>query len=349
MRAFRIPAPLTAPVWQDVPEPVPGPGEVVVKVAAVGLCHSDIGMQQMPAEFVGPLGWQFPFTLGHEVTGEVSALGEGVDSLRVGEPVAVAAVTSCGQCWFCRRGATNNCSNAAAGRGYGLDGGLADYILVENARDILPLGGLDPIVAAPLTDAGSTAYHGVDRIVGALDSASTVVVFGTGGLGSFALQFLRVRSEARVVAVDVSQEKLALAKELGAHETFTGVDASTAEQIRSMTDGRGADAILDFVGVDQTINTGIASVRPGGSYGLVGAAGGSLTTEGGWFHVLPKDGQVFTYQGSTRQDTEAVLALAQSGSIQSPLEVFSPDQIETAYQQLHDAALRGRAVIDFRA
>lgn len=347
MRAFRIMTPLTAPTWEEVPEPTPGPGEVVLRVSAVGLCRSDLDMQEMPAAAVEPAGWKFPFTLGHEIAGEVAALGEGVDHLSVGEPVVVLPASSCGKCWYCLRGAPNNCSNAGAGRGFGDDGGLADFVLVKNARDIVPLGGLDPIHAAPLGDAGSTAYHGVDRIRGSLTPESTVVVFGAGGLGSFAIQFLRAVSPAFVVSVDMSAEKLAMARELGAHETFEGVNDSTLDQIRELTDGRGADALLDFVGIDQTIATGIAAVRPGGKYGLVGAGGGRLATSGEWFHLLPRDGEVFTYQGSTVSNLESVMALARRGMIQSPVEVFSPDDIETAYAKLRDGSLRGRAVIDF--
>lgn len=347
MRAFRIMEPLTEPVWDEVVEPTPGPGEAVLRVTAVGLCRSDLDMQEMPAEFVEPAGWRFPFTLGHEIAGEVASLGEGVDHLRPGEPVVVLPASSCGQCWYCLRGAPNNCSNAGSGRGYGDDGGLAEYVLVKNARDIVPLDGLDPIHAAPLSDAGSTAYHGVDRIRGALTPESTVVVFGAGGLGSFAVQFLAAVSPAFVVSVDLSAAKLDMARELGAHATYEGVNGNTVDQIREITGGRGADALLDFVGTDDTIAAGIAAVRPGGTYGLVGAGGGRLATPGEWFHQLPRDGEVFTYQGSTVSNLESVMALARRGLISSPVEVFAPKDIHHAYGKLRDGSLRGRAVIDF--
>ncbi|QIM16486.1 zinc-binding dehydrogenase [Leucobacter insecticola] len=172
---------------------------------------------------------------------------------------------------------SNNCTEALAGRGYGADGGIADYVLVTNTRDILRLNGLDPVTAAPMTDAGATAFHGVNRVRGLLGADSTAFVFGTGGLGSFAIQFLRVLTPARIVAVDMLTERRKLALQLGAHEAIAGVDEHTLGVIRDMTAGRGADAILDFVGLDATINTGVAGVRPGGAYGVIGAAGGSLT------------------------------------------------------------------------
>lgn len=347
MRAYQIPEFQSSPRWQDVSVPVAGPGQVVVKVAAVGLCHSDLGMQKMPAQFGEALGWKVPFTLGHEIAGTVFAVGEGISDLVVGDSVAVTASPSCGHCWYCIRGESNNCDNAKVGRGYGDDGGLADYVLVKSARDILKLGDLDPVFAAPLTDAGSTAFHGVNRVRHLLGADSTAVVIGSGGLGSFAVQFLRVLTPAKVIALDMSTEKRELALKLGAHEALEGVNESTVQQIMERTGGRGADAVLDFVGIDPTINAGVGSVRPGGAYGVVGAGGGKLTDERGWYNSLPKDGQVFTYQGSTLADAQSVIALARRGLITSPVETFGADEIETAYAKLHDGSLTGRAVITF--
>ncbi|GGJ22388.1 alcohol dehydrogenase catalytic domain-containing protein [Paenarthrobacter histidinolovorans] len=346
MRAYRIPTFESTPEWQDVPVPVAGFGQVVIRVAAVGLCHSDLAMQTIPAALGESLGWVAPFTLGHEISGYVHDIGEGVDGLTIGEGVAVAS-PSCGHCWFCVRGESNNCVKGTVGRGFGDDGGLAAYVLVKTPRDIVKLGGLDPVIAAPLTDAGATAFHGVNRVRELLGAESTAVVIGAGGLGSFAVQFLRVLTPARVIAFDMSDDKLNLASELGAHEVLEGVGEATVNEIRERTAGRGADVVLDFVGIDATINAGVAAVRPGGAYGLVGAGGGSLSTPGGWYHLLPRDGQVFSYQGSTLADAESVIALAGRGLITSPVETFNADQVEEAYTRLHEGNLRGRAVITF--
>lgn len=187
----------------------------------------------------------------------------------------------------------------------------------------------------------------MNRVRGLLGADSTVAVFGSGGLGSFAIQFLRLLTAAEVIAFDRSEDKRDLALQLGAHRAINGVDASTAEQIRTASGGRGADVVLDFVGADATINAGVAAVRPGGAFGVLGAAGGSLTTPGGWFHLLPKDGQVFTFQGSNVADIQSVIALAQRGLITSPVETFPADQVELAYERLHDGELHGRAVVTF--
>lgn len=342
MRAFRIPALATPPVWQEVPKPVPGPGQVVVKVAAVGLCHSDLLMQRMTTV---PSNWSVPYTLGHEITGYVDTLGEGVQGFTVGQAVALTASPNCGGCWYCVRGESNNCLGGTVGRGFGDDGGLADYVLVKTPLDIIPLGDLDPIIAAPLTDAGACSYHGVNRVRGLLGPDSTAVVFGAGGLGAFAIQFLRLLTPARVIVVVRSAEKRALALELGAHEALAGVNEETLAAIRDRTDGRGADAVLDFVGVDLTINTGVAGLRPGGAYILIGAEGGRLTTPGPWNQLLPKDGQIISYEGSTLSDAQSVFALARRGMIQSPVELFPADQVAEAYRRLHEGSLRGRAVV----
>jgi propanol-preferring alcohol dehydrogenase len=260
-----------------------------------------------------------------------------------GDAVVLVSGTSCGGCWYCVRGLDNSCAAGLAGRGYGRDGGLADYVLVDHPRGLLKMNSLDPRMAGPLTDAGATAYHAVRRALPRIVPGGVAVVFGAGGLGAFAVQFLRILTAARVVAVDSKPARLAYAAELGAHDTLVGINSSTVTDLRALTDGRGADAVLDFVGVDATIAAGVASVRPGGAFGLVGAAGGKL--ENSWYGTLPKDGEVFTFQGSTIADAQEVLALADAGLIRNDVEEFSFDEVDAAYSKLEAGDLRGRAVI----
>ncbi|MYU22394.1 alcohol dehydrogenase catalytic domain-containing protein [Streptomyces sp. SID8352] len=345
MQAYRIPE------WEhpaevvEVPVPVPGPGQVLVKVAGCGLCHSDFTMLAMPAETGRAIGWSMPFTLGHETAGHIAELGPGVTGFAPGDAVALVSPASCGTCSFCVRGQDNNCPNAPAGRGFGRDGGLAEYVLVDDPRGLLPLGGLDPRTAGPLTDAGATSYHAVRRALPRVRPGGTAVVIGTGGLGAFAVQYLRLLTGADVVAVDTDAARLEVARELGAHHTLVGTDEETAGRIRALTDGYGADAVLDFVGVDATIATGTAAVRPGGAYGLVGAAMGRLQAP--WYGGLPRDGEVFTFQGSGIADVREVLTLAGSGRIRNNVDLFPFSRIEEAYGALRDGTLRGRAVVTF--
>ena len=335
--------------WERPPEPVevevprPAAGELIVRVAGNGLCHSDIAMGQIPAAVGAALGWQMPFTLGHEIGGWVDDLGAGVTGLAAGDAVALVSPSSCGACSWCIRGQDSACPHGGAGRGYGRDGGLAPYVRVDSARAVIKLGALDPMVAGPLTDAGATSYHAVKRVLPRLVPGSTAVVIGAGGLGSFAVQFLATLTPARIVAVDVSPARREFAREMGAHDALAGVDDSTTHQLRELTRGEGAEAVLDFVGIDATITAGLASVRRAGAFALVGAGGGTFPRP--WFGGLPNEADIFCFQGSSISDARDVLALAAEGRVRSVIDVFPFSRVKDAYEQLDAGRLRGRAVV----
>ena len=207
----------------------------------------------------------------------------------------------------------------------------------------MKLGALDPMVAGPLTDAGATSYHAVRRVLPKLVPGSTAVVIGAGGLGSFAVQFLATLSPARIVAVDSSPARCDFARELGAHEVLAGVDDSTPRQLRALTRGEGAEAVLDFVGIDATIAAGLASVRTAGAFALVGAGGGTFPRP--WFGGLPNEADIFCFRGSSISDARDVLALAAGGLVRSEIDVFPFSRVQEAYEQLDAGGLRGRAVV----
>jgi len=342
MQAYRILDWSKPPQMVEVDVPQPGPGEVLIKVAGNGLCHSDIGMMQFPKEMGEMLGWRVPFTLGHEVGGWVERCGAGVKNFQHGEAVVLIAVHSDGSCSYCQRGLDNACIDGAAGRGYGRDGGLAHYVIAQ-ARELVKLNSLDPITAGPLTDAGSTSYHAVKRVLPKLVPGSTAIVLGAGGLGSFAVQFLHALSAARIIVVDTNEQRLAFARELGAHETVVGVNDNTAEALQQLTHGEGAMAVLDFVGIDASIEVGLSAVRRTGSFALIGAGMGKSNQP--WFHTLPRDGEVFCFQGGSSSDTREVIALAEAGLIRNEVEVFPFSKVDEAYEKLDKGLLRGRAVV----
>lgn len=343
MLAYRLLDWGQAPRLVETEVPQPGHGEVRVKVAGNGLCHSDVIMPFIPREIAAPQGWRMPFTLGHEIGGHIEQLGDGVGHLAIGDPVVLISPHSCGTCWFCVRGLDSACIASGAGRGYGRDGGLAPYVIATAAREVIKLRTLDPKRAAPITDAGTTSYHAVKRALPRLTPGGTAVVIGAGGLGSFAVQYLRVLSPARVVAVDVNPLRLAFARELGAHEALSGVGDATAQDIRVLTNGEGAQAVLDFVGVDATIEAGLAALRKAGVYALVGAGGGTLRQA--WGRALPHEAEIFTFQGGTIGDTQEAIALAEAGLVRSEIDVFPMSRVAEAYEKLERGELRGRAVV----
>lgn len=331
------------PVLVEVADPVAGPGQVVVRIASCGLCHSDLAMMAMPGSLGEALGWQIPFTLGHESAGWVHEVGEGVSGFAVGDAVAVASPASCGSCRWCLAGRENSCANGLVGRGYGRDGGLADLLLVEDVRSLLPIGSLDPALAGPLTDAGATSHHAVARVLPRLRDDGTVIILGVGGLGGFMVQILRALSPARIVAVDPDAGRREAAQRYGADEVLDGVGEGTGRELRALLGPDGADAVLDVVGTDETIACGVRALEAGGAFGLVGAAGGTLRKP--WYGTLPRDGELFTFQGSDLSDARAVLDLAEAGQLTVDVVPFRLDQVADAYTALEAGSLTGRVIV----
>lgn len=196
---------------REVPTPRPGPGQVLVRVGGVGVCHSDLTV----ASGRSRIDWKLPALLGHEIAGHVAALGEGVFGIREGEAVAVFGAWGCGQCRYCVRGDEQACDQLRW-VGHGPAGGYADYVVVPAARHLEPIGNLDPVEAAALTDAGLTSYRAVRRALPRLAPGSLTVAIGIGGLGHYGLQYLKILSPTRVLAVDPSPIACRLARTLGA-------------------------------------------------------------------------------------------------------------------------------------
>jgi propanol-preferring alcohol dehydrogenase len=337
MTAFQLVAWGEPPEFREIDVPVPGRDEVLIKVAGVGLCHSDFMFLDTPP---GIIPWALPFTLGHESAGWVERLGDGVDDLEPGQPVAVAGIHSCGRCEYCLRGQDNYCPRGASGRGYGEDGGLANYLVVPR-RELVPLRTLDPRRVGPLTDAGATSYHAVKRAIPKLVPGSTAVVIGAGGLGSYAVQFLRRLTGAHVVAVDIVQQRLDLASELGAHDTLLS-DTTTALQVRELTGGKGATAVFDFVGDDTTMAMALACAANLGTIGIVGAGGGAAKVSWG---VLPLECDLFIPMAASIADLHEVIALAETGDLRVEVELFAFADAPFAYDRFRNHDLKSRAVV----
>ena len=325
----------------DVPEP--GPGQVLVKVGGAGACHSDLHLMEWPA---GQLPFELPFTLGHENAGWVAALGAGVEGLEIGEAVSVYGPWGCGRCRACRQSRENYCERQAEigafGGGLGLNGGMAEYLLVPSPRLLLPLGDLDPRDAAPLSDAALTPYHAIKRALPLLAPGQTALVVGVGGLGHMAVQILRALTSAQIIAVDVNPEHLRVAREVGADAALLSGD-STADEIRELTRGLGAELVLDVVGSDDTLALSAAAAHVDGQLAVLGLAGGQLNWTA--MGTLPWACELTcTYWGSAVEQME-VLELARAGKIHAHVQRFSLDDAPRAYSEMRDGHLDGRAVV----
>ncbi|MBV9509239.1 MAG: alcohol dehydrogenase catalytic domain-containing protein [Caulobacteraceae bacterium] len=322
----------------EIPVPEPGPGQVRLKTAGAGLCQSDLILMRANPPF-GPI----PATIGHEATGWVDAIGPGVEGLREGDAYGMFFSWGCGRCMPCAKGEENLCAHPGTQRNFvvGWDGGLAEYFLADSPRHLVPLDDLDPVSAAPLMCAGMTAQHGVHRGLGALGPGKWAVVIGVGGVGHMAIQVLKALTPARVIACDVTEEKLEHAKALGADEAvLSGTGA--AERIRSLTKGLGADVVLDVVGKDATLALGVSVLAQQGRLEVIGMSGGSTTITP---MALPRDASVsLSYAGSI-PELKAVIELARQGLVKPDILRIGFEEITDAYRMIEAGSLRGRAVV----
>ncbi len=340
MKAFRLLEAEQPPVLMEVAKPKAGSGQIVIKVGGAGLCHTDLALMKRTLTQWGDT--PPPFTLGHEIAGWVDEVGPGVTGFRTGEPVAELPIWGTdGTCPACSRGQENLCPSFShlMGAGVGFDGGMAEYV-VTDARFAVHIGDMDPVIAAPLTDAGLTTYTAIKPALAELVPGTTALVIGIGGLGLLAVQFLRSLCSARVIAVDTSAARLELAKAHGADVTLR-TDDTIAQQVRDLTSGTGAAYVLDCVGVDATLKTSIASLARGGRLTLVGAAGGTVPFG---LHEIPWGAQVSTSLNGGSVNLVEVLELARLGRIDVPVDRYPLSRVVDAYADLAAGKMRGRGV-----
>ncbi|WP_020578847.1 zinc-binding dehydrogenase [Actinopolymorpha alba] len=347
-------------------DPRPGYGEVLVEVAACGVCHTDLHVMK------GEVAFPAPCVLGHEITGHVAELGAGVSGLNVGDRVACSFIMPCGRCRHCVRGHEDLCEtffafNRLKGTLYDgtsrladLDGkpiamysmgGLAEYAVVP-ATDVFPLpAGLDLNNAAILGCSVFTSYGAVKNVA-RLGVGESVAVVAVGGIGLNIVQMAAAFGASTIVAVDVSAEKLALARELGATHVVDASEEDAVARVREITGGRGVDVAFEALGAATTVETAIGSVDDGGRVVLVGIAPAGVTARLNIAHVVRRKIQILgSYGARARTDMPAVLELAATGRIQvDPLitDRFDLDGAGAAYRALDERRIVGRAVVDVK-
>lgn len=294
---------------QDLPKPAAGPGEAVVKVAACGLCHTDLHyLDHGVPTFKKP-----PLVLGHEAAGWIDSMGPGVAGLSAGQAVLVPAVLTCGACAMCQAGRSNICERMQM-LGNHIDGAFAEFVRVP-AKDLIPLAdGLDPVEVSIVADAVTTAYHAVVNRA-EVRPGDRVVILGCGGVGLSAVQFAALVG-AHVTAVDVDPSKLELAKSLGAAEVLNPKE--TPDAAKELRKRGGANRALECIGKPETLAVAHGALKAGGRLCIVGFCDKPAPLQVS--KIMFQEQEVVGSLGCRPADFPRVLSLVRSGRFRlSPL------------------------------
>ncbi len=321
-------------VIEDVPVPRPGLNEILVRVVSSGVCHTDLHA----ACGDWPVKPSLPFIPGHEGVGYVAAVGEGVSAVKEGDCVGVPWLhTACGRCSYCLTGWETLCG-AQKNTGYSVNGGFAEYVLADPLYVGRIPAGLDPIAAAPTLCAGVTTYKGLKETD--TKPGDWVVIVGAGGLGHLGIQYARAMG-LRVAAVDVADDKLELARGLGAEVVVNARKEDPAAAIQSAIGG--AHGVLVTAVSTESFAQSIGMLRRGGTCSLVGLPPGDFPTP--IFDVVLKR---LTIRGSivgTRMDLEECLAFAAEGKVKAITEVARLEQINDVFSLMRRGDIHGRIVL----
>ena len=324
-------------VIAELPIPTPAPDEVLVRVAACGLCGTDLHLAvagDIPIE-------RTPITLGHEGAGTVAAVGRDVTGLKEGDRLVLFPAASCGTCRFCRQGRDSLCDRSKV---YGMarDGALADYVTVPARATIRLPDGIPFDVGAIVTDGVSTPFHAL-RKRGHLQAGETVAVLGCGGLGTHAVLLARLMGAARIVAIDVDAAALSRAKALGADLAINPKDEDPAKAIRGHF-GRGVDLALEFVGLPQTAETAIRVLDKCGRAVVVGVGMGRPALPPLSAFVGREQGVLGSF-GMDRADIEDLLSLIAAGRLDLSTSVSARYPLREANAALQRLASKDQGVV----
>ena len=330
------------------PLPQPQGTEVLLKVSAAGVCHTDLHLWEGHYDLGGgkkltlaERGIKPPLTLSHEIVGEVVGAGEAAGPVATGRTVLVHPWIGCGECAACRRGEENICIKPQS-LGVVRPGGFAEYVIVPHPRYLVDIDGLDAAEAAPLACAGVTTYSALKKL-GARIETDPVVIIGAGGLGLMAIEVLKALGGKGAIAVDLDPVKREAALAAGALQAIDARAPDAAQQIQQATGG-GARAVLDLVGATPTVSLAMASAARGGHIVICGLMGGDLTLA---LPVIPM--RPLTLQGSyvgTLQELRELVALAQRRTMK-PIPVTRRPLAEAndALMALHEGRIVGRTIL----
>jgi NAD+-dependent secondary alcohol dehydrogenase Adh1 len=340
MQAVRLNQYEQRPAVEEIPEPqVTGPFDVIVRIGGAGLCRTDLHLvegQWHELDADAPL----PYTLGHENAGWVHEVGSAVEHLSPGDPVIVHPQATCGFCRACRAGDDMHCTNSFF-PGLNTDGGMADF-LKTGARAVVKIDpNLQPADVAALADAGLTAYHAVKKASPQLYPGTRAVVIGAGGLGHIGIQSLKALTPAEIIVVDRSEPALKLAQEIGADHAVAA-DGNQVERVKELTDGQGAEVVIDFVGERGAEHDAWAMTKRAGSHFVIGY-GGALNVE--TIDMISTERNVIGNLVGTFNDLAELMTLAAQGKVKLHTQTYPLSAVNDAMDDLDGGRLQGRGIL----
>jgi propanol-preferring alcohol dehydrogenase len=316
----------------DIPTPQVKGSETLVKVAASYVCGSDIGLVKRKRPWA-----KMPMIPGHNVTGYIEEIGPDVSGFKKGDAVAVYGAWGCGVCRLCRQGDEQLC-DPKKWVGFGPDGGYAEYLHVPAQRHLINIDRLDPYDVAPLLDAGLTAYRAVKQALPLLYPGAAIAILGVGNIGYYAVQIAKVLyPKAKVIAVDVLQERLSLAAQLGSDYQVLA-DSSAVADIREISGADGVQVIIDTVGSGVTLAVAAQTAGKRSAIAIVGLGGGSIPK-------LPGECSVSSSVWGTLSEMKELLQLYRDGKIKCQIKRFPLASINEVFQLIETKRIQEQAVI----
>ncbi|GAB2907722.1 NAD(P)-dependent alcohol dehydrogenase [Rhodococcus aerolatus] len=323
----------------DVPEPtVTGQHDVVVKIGGAGVCRTDLHI--LEGQWAEKSQVELPYTIGHENAGWVHAVGDAVTNVAVGDKVILHPLATCGLCRACRAGDDVHCESSDF-PGIDSDGGYAEY-LRTTARSCVKIDdSLEPADVAALADAGLTAYHAAAKAAARLRAGDRCVIIGAGGLGHIGIQVMHAISAAELVVVDRNADAVKLALTMGADHAVVA-DGSQVDQVMELTDGKGAEVVIDFVGEGGSTAQGIAMTRQGGDYLIVGY-GENIDVP--TIDLISTEINIVGNLVGSYNDLVELMALAAQQKVTLHTQKYALDDFQSAIDDLDGGRVRGRAIL----
>jgi succinate semialdehyde reductase (NADPH) len=348
---------------EEIPKPSPKTGEVLVKVAACGVCHTDLHVIK------GEVKFPLPCVLGHEISGVVEEVASEVKTTRPGDAVVCSFIMPCGVCYYCVRGRDDLCEtffalNRLKGTLYDGEsrlrrpdgsslamysmGGLAEYAVVP-ASDVFPAPANIPLTDACILGCAMMTAYGAVKNQARVQPGETVAVVGTGGVGSNVIQIARTFGAGQVIAVDIREDKLEAAKGLGATHIVNAAQGDAVAAVNALTKGRGVDVAIEALGRPETVVNAFMMARDGGRVVVIGIAPGTTTAGIEITRLVRRGIQLMGSYGSrVRTDLPELLELAARGqvSVSQPItRRYRLDQVDEAYATLNRGEIVGRAIV----